>query len=98
MEMLQRVLIRLFLILKNIEFSLYPNPVNSGALYVNFERTIAAPLQVDIVDMLGNIVKSHQYKMPSASLSLDVNDLPKGIYLISVLYNQERNTLRFIKE
>ncbi|MEZ5055069.1 MAG: T9SS type A sorting domain-containing protein [Chitinophagales bacterium] len=67
-------------------------------MYVNFERIISAPFQVDIVDMLGNIVQSQNYKSPSASLSLDVNDLPKGIYLISILYNQERNTLRFIKE
>ncbi len=83
---------------KTINFSLYPNPVNGDALYINFERIISAPFQVDIVDMLGNIVQSQNYKSPSTSLLLDVNDLPKGIYLISILYNQERNTLRFIKE
>lgn len=76
--------------------TLYPNPTNS-ILNINVTGTNELPENVFIYNALGQIVKTQKISS-SSDLSVDVNALSNGIYLIKVTGQNQNKTLRFIKQ
>ena len=72
----------------NDEITIYPNPVNS-ILKIDGEFTNAK-----IYDLKGKLI------MESSESVIDVSQLPKSIYIIKVIANEESvvKTLKLIKE
>ena len=61
---------------------IYPNPSN-GQFAVDFKADIKAPVQISVMNVEGKIVYARQINHQQHSvLSLDLNDLAKGVYLI----------------
>ncbi len=71
------------------ELRVFPNPVND-ILTINTSYQID---KVEVHNTLGQLVHS---KRPSAN-EVQVSELAKGVYLLSVYSNGNRDTLRFVK-
>jgi hypothetical protein len=64
----------------NLSFNLFPNPTSTN---VTIESSIANPVQITILNLLGQTV-SCSTPPASSSYIIDVGDLPKAIYILQV--------------
>ena len=71
-------------------FSIYPNPV-SNELFIDTDLRIQ---EIDIIDISGREVESIIFN----SYSIDVSDLPNGIYILKVIGVDKILTQKFIKQ
>jgi hypothetical protein len=71
-------------------FSLYPNPTSSQ-LFIESDITID---KIEILDISGRAVKT----IVKPSYSIDVSDIPKGIYFLRLTTKDRVHTQKFIKE
>jgi hypothetical protein len=86
------------LLSENNKINLFPNPV-SNQLNVAFdlEKTESAVL-VRIIDMSGKILKERDFlDIKKETISLDVQDIPNGVYNIQVQTIGNYRTMRFVK-
>ena len=69
------------------EFLLYPNPAIS---YVNIAltNTAAKDMQVQIINQLGQLVKTTGISKGTQLIKLDISMLPKGIYAVTLRGNE----------
>ena len=72
-------------------FELYPNPA-SAMLTLNFSQNVNSDLEIKIMDISGKGVNQPEYqvKYDSKNIKVDVSTLPKGTYVIQLIY---RNTV-----
>jgi len=73
----------------HLDFKIYPNPVTT---VLQIETSVDIE-HVSIQSVDGKMVKTIQ----NPDTQIDVNDLPKGIYLIQVKTSTEYKTLKFVK-
>jgi hypothetical protein len=76
-----------------------PNPVsNSAVLSIHLQQ--AATVQWKIIDSKGAMVQQNQMVLPSGSSSIPLNlsNYSKGVYTISIYYNNEMKTIKLIKK
>jgi hypothetical protein len=74
---------------------IYPNPA-SDRIYINSDN-ISTISRVELMNAIGNIVRI--LDTPSATgneLSLNVSDLPSGVYFVRVLYDGKIQTQRIL--
>lgn len=74
---------------KTEKFSIYPNPVKD-ILNINGVGKIE---NVEIYNLVGQKMKS-----ATASSKIDVSSLSKGVYLINIISNGQKQSIKFIKE
>ncbi len=73
-------------------FSFYPNPVNN-MLNVSAQSNIE---RLQIVNMLGQVVKTAQPNMQS--YQLDMSSLATGVYFVKATVNNVQGTFRIVKQ
>ena len=62
------------------EFAIYPNPAKS---FVTLEfETLQENTLLQILDINGRRVRTHDLKAGQETLRIDVSNLPKGLYTI----------------
>ncbi|MCP4522289.1 MAG: carbohydrate-binding protein [Cytophagales bacterium] len=71
----------------------YPNPF-SDDLTVKFVQT---PEAVRVVDILGNVIESHDLEGDEFELNL-VKDAPAGVYIVQFEYNDHTELVRVVKQ
>lgn len=76
--------------------TLYPNPANS-VINIVVADTNNLPESYSIYNTLGQMVKNQNITNAS-DLSVDINSLSKGVYIIKVNHKNQSQTLRFIKQ
>jgi serine protease AprX len=78
-------------------FNLYPNPT-SNDLHVSFDLTESGKIELLMVDATGKTVMVRSLGQASGNnkFSLDVNDLPAGIYMMNVSFEGQVITKRFV--
>ncbi len=77
-------------------FKIYPNPTYN---YLNLEFTQSQQKQsFEIVDILGNIVKTGILNESQNKISLNVEDLTKGVYTIKLKLGDSFGVRKFVKE
>jgi hypothetical protein len=76
---------------KNI--SVYPNPVKDK---VTIETTIQGDYSVELFDITGKLLQAHKANQPT--MQLTINDLPNGVYMISVKSNAVQQTFKIVKQ
>ncbi|WP_114782629.1 T9SS type A sorting domain-containing protein [Botryobacter ruber] len=69
----------------------YPNPAISS-LTVKFPHTGRLPNKIEVLDMSGRVVKTKEINC--AEVVLDVQNIPKGLYLLKLSYNGSGSVLR----
>jgi hypothetical protein len=83
---------------ENNKINLFPNPASSK-LNVDFdlEKTEQAVL-VRIIDMSGKILKERDFdNIKKETVSMDVQDIPNGVYNIQIQTIGNYRTMRFVK-
>jgi hypothetical protein len=72
--------------LSQARLNIYPNP-SSQTLFVGFNSTVSAPVEVSITDLNGRIIQQQNFGILSQgqhNLQLDISKLEKGIYLVQL--------------
>ncbi|MCG8696747.1 MAG: T9SS type A sorting domain-containing protein [Bacteroidales bacterium] len=77
----------------NVELTLYPNPV-SDMVTIMLNNNDAS--MVSVISMTGQVVKNTKYF--EGETSVDVSDLPTGMYIVQVQNEHETIQQRFIKK
>lgn len=80
------------------EFSLFPNPTNTGSLFVKFKTALREDAVIEVVDILGRKLSAQKISSGSAMQMIDVSDFAKGTYLLNVIYKGSNNVSTFIVE
>ncbi|MEO6305990.1 MAG: T9SS type A sorting domain-containing protein, partial [Bacteroidia bacterium] len=89
------------LVNKTTDLSVYPNPSN-GEFTIKYDVLKRADIKVDILDMKGVLLKTvvnvsgqfeGKYQIP-----VNINELPNGIYIVSLTNNGKRFTEKMIIE
>lgn len=66
-----------------IEYRIYPNPTTSS-ITVDFNTDYISDAKISITDLNGKILYLNSLKNPNPALRIDLNNYPKGIYLINI--------------
>ena len=77
----------------NANFNIYPNPAKS---MINIESSLTGEAQVSIFDMTGRCVKQTVVEMSNASINIE--NLNKGVYFISVKQDSNYNIQKLVVE
>ncbi len=77
---------------ETVTFNIYPNPANTVLNIENMEDAS----KVEIFNVVGSVVKT--IEVGSQNATIDVSDLNKGIYFVSVYNKAGVQTSKFIKE
>lgn len=65
----------------NQEFLFYPNPANSNfSIFLN--QPAAKDLRLQVINQVGQIVKTAQLSKGAQLITLNISELPKGIYTV----------------
>lgn len=76
-------------------YDVYPNPASGGILNVRSQnQVLTAGTTVEVVDLAGIIVK--KVELLSTLLSLNIQDLASGVYLVRVMNNAETNISKVV--
>ncbi|MDG5492415.1 T9SS type A sorting domain-containing protein [Psychroserpens sp. SPM9] len=78
-----------------IDAIIFPNPF-SETITINFREPIFDELNIYVSDLTGRIVLSETYN-PSSSLSIELNDITSGVYLLNVVMREKRFVAKIIK-
>jgi len=79
----------------SVKLSVYPNP-STGLLNINFENESVIPESISVFDMIGK--KVFDEKGISSTTTLDLTDLKKGIYLVSIKTKTDNYTRKIVIE
>lgn len=69
----------------NLNYKLYPNPVNDVLRIENPSQTITA---IRVLDILGKIIYENKEVHQTPNISIDFSDVRKGIYVVELVNNQ----------
>lgn len=78
------------------EFRMFPNPANNQVA-VELQMTESDDLTIDVVNILGQNVKSFDFGTRSAGFNreiLDVNDLSEGMYILNITVGDDQATTK----
>ncbi|HET8963342.1 MAG TPA: T9SS type A sorting domain-containing protein, partial [Chitinophagales bacterium] len=70
-------------------FNIYPNPASEGVIHIGTENQSAASLGVEMINLAGVVVKKTE--LTTGAASLNVRDLPNGVYLIRIVLSTQEN-------
>lgn len=72
-------------------FSVYPNPVTSGALEVSLKLGKGCELQLSLTDITGKVLRQTRYMCPDGNqtLRLDLSGLSPGVYFLKATTGSE---------
>lgn len=76
--------------LDNVNFSIYPNPTNTG--YVTITSSSNDAMNVQVFDILGKQVK----QTTLTNSSLNVSDLRAGVYIVKISQNNASTTKKLV--
>jgi hypothetical protein len=82
---------------KNIDFSIYPNPVNAEHFMIQTKNDETLK-SIEITDVLGKVVRSVKFDNQPASFEVSTSNLRKGIYLVKTVTNAGIGTQKLIIE
>ncbi|MEJ5286198.1 MAG: T9SS type A sorting domain-containing protein, partial [Bacteroidota bacterium] len=76
-----------------------PNPVKNGAIDVNFGVAFDGWTEIVIINTKGEVVKrvtTGQMRAGDYTVRVDVNDLPNGMYIITMASEHFRQKQEFV--
>ena len=79
---------------------LYPNPTNQSHT-IELSGLTGKEIKIDLYDMQGcriRTVINQKIKETKFSENVDVSELPNGIYIYSIVLNDEHKSIKFVKE
>jgi hypothetical protein len=77
------------------KISVYPNPTTGKLVITNYELLITG---IDVLDITGRNVSSHQQITPSSYQQIDISHLARGIYMVQIQTDKGVVTKKVVKE
>jgi hypothetical protein len=78
--------------------NVYPNPTN-GHVFIDFNLTEKGSGKIEVHDVLGKKVFNSEFKnLSSESIEADFSELDNGIYIVTLIANNERITKKMVKQ
>ena len=71
----------------------YPNPINGDRLFISLIESTSTDVQVYVFDITGKLVISELKKAGKGPLQINVSTLPKGLFVLKVIQNN--NTFNY---
>ena len=65
-------------------YTIYPNPSRDGAINITQKVANAKPVEIVVYSMQGSVVYKASRSFTNSSLSLHLEDIPAGLYLLQV--------------
>lgn len=83
---------------KELAFGLYPNPARES-ITITVDAIESSNVTIEIANNLGQVVQRNEYKLGKGKQNVteSLTNLSKGVYAISVVNNNQRNTTKFVK-
>jgi hypothetical protein len=76
----------------------FPNPVGD-LLKLNLESDFPSNLKIEVLSVLGSVMYETNYRKPSGSTALTIPfNHPKGMYLLRIIYGNNRIVKKIVKE
>lgn len=75
----------------------YPNPIKDNLININAGSYFENETPIEIYDLKGQLVFSKSYKTSENQLKLDVTSLPKGVYILKIVAEEEIFNYKIIK-
>lgn len=77
------------------DFSIAPNPT-SGNFSVDLSFDSSNLIEINIVNMMGNVIQEASQRSNAAKFNFDLQDAPYGIYFVNITVDQETMTQRIV--
>jgi len=74
-----------------LDIKIFPNP-NEGSFIVDFGSKDYRNYNIAVTDMEGKLIKSFK-ELNSSTLNIDLSDNTKGVYVLYLLNNQDKNII-----
>ena len=85
-------------VLKNKNVQLYPNPSASFINIILPESKINQSAEISFIDQLGRVVYTTKQIFNNSKLTLDINSLSPGMYLININTDESNWVAKVIKQ
>ena len=79
----------------NTKFNVYPNPATTY-IQLQLNKSVTHKATIEIADVTGKIVISKVYDMDGSVITIAINKLTVGTYLVNMLYNDEQYIQKFV--
>lgn len=79
-----------------IRFEVMPNPSNDH-LFIYMDNTSGNNVKAALYDQQGKVVKAIDFLQPSIAYSMDISDLPFGVYSLVLQNDQEKVTRKIVR-
>ncbi|UAB76117.1 T9SS type A sorting domain-containing protein [Mesoflavibacter sp. SCSIO 43206] len=79
-------------------YKIYPNPVTNGQLFIKAKNSIKNPINISIYNLLGQDVLKQKFSQSSQEISMNINSLKTGIYLVKVEQEKKFFTTKLVVE
>ena len=74
------------------DISIYPNPISEN-LNISFDDNLKIPQKIQIINILSDIVWSHEIDLKIKTLKIDLSELINGFYIIRIYYKEKNSIL-----
>jgi hypothetical protein len=79
-----------------VDFAIYPNPTNTGSVFVKFNNYLKEEAVIEVIDILGQKLSAQKIFTGNNLQNIDVSNFAKGTYILNVVYKGENNVSTFI--
>lgn len=77
-----------------VDVSVFPNPV-THALHVKFEQPVTINWHLSMLSVDGTVLGHHDHKIGQRDASLNVTDLPAGIYILQLRSEDQTQLIQY---
>jgi len=81
----------------NSAVGIYPNP-SAGVFNVNLDKRLVGSVDIQIYNALGAVVRSYNFNSPDEVKSIDLQNAPKGLYIVRISNQGKEGTVKIVKE
>ena len=72
---------------ENTKFILYPNPLNSGAFFIQSEKLVR---DIEVYNLTGQVLFERTLNTKKGTIKIDLNNASAGIYLVRIRFENDQ--------
>lgn len=76
----------------------YPNPVKHDHLSIDFGEVHDNSVQIDIYSLSGSLISSRVYPVQDSMATIDVSQVPSGVYVLKMIVDNSTFSSRIIRQ